>query len=125
MAPEYYSVETLLISIISFVYENTVISAAFIIGNLKEDATVDIPTTLTPTQLSLLWMLMGLLLTWMLVFTLLALKPESRKKSDLEIPDWSTHAFPQLHIIVQPQAEHPAAETSLESTIPSTSNITR
>ncbi len=35
---------------------------------------MDIPTTMTPIQLSLIWLLMGLLLTWMIVFALLANK---------------------------------------------------
>jgi hypothetical protein len=112
-----------LISLLSFVYENTVIYAAWIAGGLKEDATVEIPTTLTPTQLLLFWMLMGLLLTWMIVFALLALKPEPGKKREPDVPGRPASSFPQLHVIVQQQAEMSAAGIQLEPTPASASSI--
>ncbi len=83
---------------------------------------MDIPTTLTSTQLLLIWMLMGLLLAWMIVFALLALKPEPGKKSEPEVPGWPTSSFPQLHVIVQQQAEGSATGIQIEPTTISTSN---
>jgi hypothetical protein len=88
---------------------------------LKEDATVEIPTTLTQTQLLLIWMLIGLLLAWMIVFALLALKPEPGKKSEPDHLARSTGSFPQLHVIVQQQAERSAGSIQLEPTTASTS----
>jgi hypothetical protein len=76
---------------------------------------VDIPTTMTPIQLVLIWLLMGLLLTWMIVFASLALRPEREKKSEPELLSSSNSSFPQLHVIVQQQAERSAASIQLES----------
>jgi hypothetical protein len=115
----------LLISTISFVYDNAVVYTVRIVDDSKEDATVDIPTTLTPTQLLLIWMLIGLLLTWMIVFAMLALKPEPGKKSEPDYPGWPTGSFPQLHVIVQQQAERSAGGIQLEPTTASTPKITR
>ena len=86
---------------------------------------MDIPTTLTSTQLLLIWMLIGLLLAWMIVFAMLALKPEPGKKSEPDHPGWSTGSFPQLHVIVQQPMERSAAEIRLEATTTSTSNAIR
>lgn len=90
------------------------------VDGLKEDATVDIPTTMTPTQLLLIWLLMGLLLTWMIVFALLALKPERGKKSEPELLSPSNSSFPQLHVIVQQQTSRSIVEIQLEPTTSST-----
>ncbi len=86
---------------------------------------MDIPTTLTSTQLLLIWMLIGFLLAWMIVFAMLALKPEPGKKSEPDQPGWSTGSFPQLHVIVQQQAERSATGIQIEQTPASTSNVTR
>jgi hypothetical protein len=76
--------------------------------SLKEDAHVDVQTAMTPTQLLLIWTLMGLLLTWMILFALLALRPELNRKADFEDLSASTGSFPQLHVIVNQQAEKQA-----------------
>ena len=47
---------------------------------------------LTPMQVLLVWTLLGLLLTWLLIFTVLALRSSTREKadhSDLPIPSRS------------------------------------
>jgi hypothetical protein len=67
-------------------------------------------------------MLMGLLLTWMIVFALLALKPEPGKKSEPDVPGRSASSFPQLRVIVQQQAEKPATGIQLEPTTVSASS---
>jgi hypothetical protein len=66
---------------------------------------------------------MGLLLTWMIVFALLALKPEREKKP--EHFSASNSSFPQLHVIVQQQTERSTVGIKLEPTTASTSNMTR
>jgi len=81
---------------------------------------VDIPTTMTQTQLLLIWLLIGLLLTWMVVFAMLALKPEPEKKLEPDHPSRSTSSFPQLHVIVQ-QTERSAGGVQLEPTAVTTS----
>ncbi|MBA2392913.1 MAG: hypothetical protein H0V70_09230 [Ktedonobacteraceae bacterium] len=86
---------------------------------------MDIPTTMTPIQLSLIWLLMGLLLTWMIVFALLALRPERGKKIEPEPSSASNSSFPQLHVIVQQQAERPTANIQLDSTATSASGSGR
>ncbi|MBV9710052.1 MAG: hypothetical protein JO011_03925 [Ktedonobacteraceae bacterium] len=80
---------------------------------------------MTPTQLLLIWMLIGLLLVWMIVFASLALKPERGKKSEPDHPIWSTGSFPQLHVIVQQQTERPANNIQLESEVASPSGAGR
>jgi hypothetical protein len=50
---------------------------------LKEDVPVDVSTTMTMTQLTLIWILLGCLVTWMLFFAILALRPD-RKKLEAE-----------------------------------------
>ncbi len=82
---------------------------------------MDIPTTLTQTQLLLIWMLIGFLLAWMIVFAMLALKPEPGKKSEPEHAGRATGSFPQLHVIVQQQAERSVGGIQLEPTTASTS----
>ena len=83
---------------------------------------MDIPTTMTPMQLLLVWMLMGLLLAWMIVFAFLALKPEPEKKSKTDLLSSSTGSFPQLHVIVQ-QTEKIADDIQFESTAASNSHV--
>ncbi len=48
-------------------------------SSLKEDAPLDVSTTLTPTQILLVWTLLSILLVWLVVFTFLALRPTSRE----------------------------------------------
>ena len=93
------------------------------VDGLKEDTTVDIPTTMTSIQLLLIWLLMGLLLTWMIVFALLALKPERGKKAELFSA--SKSSFPQLHVIIQQQSEKSAIDIQLEAATSSTSRARR
>jgi len=77
---------------------------------------------MTPVQLVLIWLLMGLLLTWMIVFAALALRPEREKKSEFELFSSSNNSFPQLHVIVQQQTERSAANIQLESKTASASS---
>ncbi|HEY5004675.1 MAG TPA: hypothetical protein VII61_16040 [Ktedonobacteraceae bacterium] len=86
---------------------------------------MDISTTMTPIQLLLIWLLMGLLLTWMIVFASLALRPERGKKSEPELFSSSNSSLPQLHVIVQQQPERPTASIQLESTTASASSTGR
>ena len=50
-------------------------------SSLKEDVPVDVSTTMTLTQLTLIWILLGCLVAWTLFFAILALRPD-RKKSE-------------------------------------------
>lgn len=52
--------------------------------SLKEDAPVDVYTAMTPTQLLLVWTLLGFLLAWMVTFALLALRSDAKKSTEIE-----------------------------------------
>ncbi len=48
-------------------------------------------TPMTPTQTLILWTLLGFLLAWMLLFTLLAVRPERKERVELEdVPAYTT-----------------------------------
>ena len=48
-------------------------------------------TPMTPTQSLILWTLLGFLLAWMLLFTLLAVRPDPKKQVELEdVPVYTT-----------------------------------
>jgi hypothetical protein len=73
----------MLILPIIFVYYSTVhmLSPSLTFENSrKEDAPVDVAIVTTPTQQLLTWILLGLLLAWMLAFTLLALRPDEKRR---------------------------------------------
>ena len=72
------------------------ISAAPTWNNLKEDRPVDISTTtMTGIQLTVIWTLLGFLLAWMILFALLALRPETKQQTtpeEITIP--APHTLP-------------------------------
>jgi len=77
---------------------------------------VNVSTAMTPTQLLLIWSLTGLLLIWMILFALLALRPEHKRKAEFEEFSASTGSFPQLHVIVnQQQVEESVVEAPATS----------
>jgi hypothetical protein len=48
-------------------------------------------TPMTPTQSLILWTLLGFLLAWMLLFTLLAVRPDTKERIELEdVPVYTT-----------------------------------
>ena len=66
---------------------------------------MDVSTAMTPTQLLLIWTLTSLLFAWMILFTLLALRPDRKKKIDFEDPGAADGSSPKLHVVVHQQAE--------------------
>jgi hypothetical protein len=58
---------------------------------------------MTPTQLLLIWTLTSLLFTWMILFALLALRPNHKKKIDFE--DSGDGSFAKLHVVVRQPVE--------------------
>lgn len=53
-------------------------------------------TTLTPTQLLLVWTLLGLLLTWLVIFTVLAFRSSTREKVEMDHLPTPSRSFPAL-----------------------------
>ncbi|HZU65993.1 MAG TPA: hypothetical protein VFA09_01840 [Ktedonobacteraceae bacterium] len=51
---------------------------------------------LTQTQLLLVWTLLGLLLTWLIVFTVLALRSSSKEKTEPDAMPTPSRSFPAL-----------------------------
>jgi hypothetical protein len=45
---------------------------------------LDVSTMMTSTQVLLIWILFSFLLTWLVIFTILALRPASRKAAEPE-----------------------------------------
>jgi hypothetical protein len=64
---------------------------------------VDVSSSMTSTQLLLIWTLTGLLFTWMILFALLALRPHHKKKIDFE--DSDAGSLLKLHLVVRQPAE--------------------
>jgi hypothetical protein len=68
-------------------------------------------TTLTPMQILLVWTLLGILLTWLVIFAVLALRSSSREKvdpKDLPTPHRSfaaVTASATLHVVSSPTRE--------------------
>ena len=60
---------------------------------------------MTPTQLLLIWTLTGLLFTWMILFALLALRPNHKKKIGGEDSSAADGSFPKLHVVVRQPVE--------------------
>lgn len=91
---------------------------------MKEDAPVDVSITMTPTQLLLLWTLLGFLLTWMVFFAVLALRPAHRKRAEFEdLTASSRHpsiaSTPSLHVLVPSSVNHTQSHSGLISNGPS------
>jgi hypothetical protein len=53
---------------------------------------VDVPTTMTVTQLTLIWILLGCLSLWMIFFALLALRPDKSMSKDNVSTSIPSHA---------------------------------
>ena len=53
-------------------------------------------TILTPMQVLLVWTLLGLLLTWLLIFTVLALRSSTQEKADANDLPTPSRSFPAL-----------------------------
>lgn len=60
---------------------------------LKEVVLVDVSTTMTATQLTLIWILVGCLLAWALFFAFLSLRPVPGS-SEAEQPATKSHPLP-------------------------------
>lgn len=65
---------------------------------LKEDAHVDIATAMTPTQLVIIWVLLGCLFAWMVIFTFLALRPEPETSKHTEFAEVAPNSLPSTPI---------------------------
>ncbi|HLZ58389.1 MAG TPA: hypothetical protein VKR06_15735 [Ktedonosporobacter sp.] len=69
---------------------------------------MDVSTTMTSTQLLLIWTLFGFLLSWLVVFTILALRPATQRQDESDELLESTHlgaiapAPSRLHVIATP-----------------------
>jgi hypothetical protein len=66
---------------------------------------------MSPTQLILLWTLLGILLTWMLLFALLAVCPDMKKKAErneapVHIPAQAISAAPTKLQVVATQSDN-------------------
>ena len=86
---------------------------------------MDVPTAITPTQSLLLWTLLGFLLAWMLLFALLAVRPETKKKVELEEVSLApaqpiTTPVPRILQTVTPQPDNyvPTAAGSMSHETP-------
>lgn len=66
---------------------------------------MDVSSAMTPTQLLLIWTLTGLLFTWMILFALLALRPNHKKKIGSEDASAADGSFPKLHVVVRQPVE--------------------
>ena len=53
-------------------------------------------TMLTTTQVLLVWTLLGLLLTWLIIFAVLALRSSAQEKVDLDDRPTPSRSFPAL-----------------------------
>ncbi len=60
---------------------------------------MDAAVPITMTQVVLTWTLLGLLLTWMITFTVLALRPNTTQHSALDEVPISHTSPPRLHVI--------------------------
>ena len=81
-------------------------------------------TTLTTTQILLVWTLLGLLLTWLIIFTVLAFRSSTREKVEADELPTPSRSFPALtapatlHVITASPVGVPmpvAAGTGIES----------
>lgn len=61
---------------------------------MKENAPMDALGTIISTQILIVWILLGLLVAWMVLFALLALRPDPIKSVELE--DFLVPTNPQL-----------------------------
>jgi hypothetical protein len=73
--------------------EQLFILSALSYERLKEVVLVDVSTTMTATQLTLIWILVGCLLAWALFFAFLSLRPVPRS-SEAEQPATKPHPLP-------------------------------
>ena len=69
-----------------------------LMDGLKEDAHVDIATAMTPTQLVIIWVLLGCLFAWMILFTFLALRPAPETRKHAEAAEVATKSLPSTPI---------------------------
>ena len=81
---------------------------------------MDPSTNFSLTQLIIIWTLLGFLLTWMVVFAVLAIRCRSRETvHQQDAPSESLHAIssilPKLHLATTQSAE----TANVESTMPS------
>jgi hypothetical protein len=53
-------------------------------------------TTMTQTQMLLVWTLLGLLLTWLIIFTVLAFRSSAREKVEKDDLPTPSRSFPAL-----------------------------
>jgi hypothetical protein len=73
----------------------------------KEDVSMDVTTsTFSPTQVILAWTLLGLLLTWLITFTVLALHAFVSKKAEWKDLPTRSKPFPAI-----PKPSTPAMHT--------------
>ena len=70
---------------------------------------------LTPTQVLLVWTLLGLLLTWLLIFTFLALRSSTQEKVDPKDLPTPARSFPALSA---PATLHVISSSSAGVTLP-------
>jgi len=77
-------------------------------------------TPMTSTQLLIVWALLGFLLAWMIIFALLALRPETKKNVEFDeapvhsTPPLATSAPAQLQVLAIQPASY--KQTSVGST---------
>jgi hypothetical protein len=70
---------------------------------------------LTPMQVLLVWTLLGLLLTWLLIFTVLALRSSTREKVEPKDLPTPSRSFPALSA---PATLHVITSSSVGVTLP-------
>jgi hypothetical protein len=84
---------------------------------------MDPSTNFSLTQLVILWTLLGFLLTWMVVFTVLALRSHSRETWPEDVPAPSrphpgiSSILPKFHMVTSQSTETANADSTMPSEV--------